>query len=351
VAPGTTHDAQRADARLRSRAAPGIHDPDPKHATDPSTDPDAVRWGILSTARINRKLLAGAREAAGVEVVAVGSRDRARGEAFAAEHGIGRVHGSYEDLLADDDVEAVYAPLPNSLHVPWSIKALEAGKHVLCEKPLTRRAADAEQAFDAAGRAGRLLMEAFMWRYHAQTDALVRLAREIAPLRVVRAAFGFPLPADPANVRWQGALEGGSLMDVGCYCVSALRLLAGEPERVAGEAVVGGAGVDTRFAGVLRFPGDVLGMFDCGFDVPPRGSIEVVGEGGTLVAEDPWHGLAPRLTRDGVAIPVEAVNPYRLELEDLSAAIREGREPRLGRADAVGQARAIEALYAARTQS
>ena len=186
-----------------------------------------------------------------------------------------------------------------------------------------------------------------MWRYHPQTEALVRLAREIAPLRVVRAAFGFPLPADPANVRLQGALDGGSLMDVGCYCVSALRLLAGEPEQVDGKAIAGGDRVDIRFAGVLRGAGDVLGTFDCAFDVPPRGGIEVVGEGGTLVAEDPWHGLAPRLTRDGEAVPVEAANPYRLELEDLSAAIREGREPRLGRADAVGQARVIEALYAA----
>jgi len=124
----------------------------------------AVRWGILSTARINDKLLAGAREADGVEVVAVGSRDRGRGEAFADRHGIGRVHGSYEALLADGDVEAVYIPLPNSLHVPWAVKALEAGKHVLCEKPLTRRPAEVEQAFDAADRAGRLLMEAFMWR-------------------------------------------------------------------------------------------------------------------------------------------------------------------------------------------
>ena len=309
------------------------------------TPVEAVRWGILSTARINQKLLAGAREAAGVDVVAVGSRDRARGEDFAAEHGIGRVHGSYEALLADDEVEAVYIPLPNSLHVPWSIKALEAGKHVLCEKPLTRRPAEAVAAFDAAERAGRLLMEAFMWRYHPQTDALVRLAGEIAPLRVVRAAFGFPLPADPANVRWQGELDGGALMDVGCYCVSALRLLGGEPERVSAEAV--GEDVDTRLAAVLRLPDGVLGTFDCGFDVPPRGVIEVVGEGGTLVAEDPWHGQAPRLTRDGEEVPVATANPYRLELEDFSAAIREGRAPRLGRDDAVGQARAIEALYAA----
>jgi D-xylose 1-dehydrogenase (NADP+, D-xylono-1,5-lactone-forming) len=312
------------------------------------TDSGAVRWGILSTARINQKLLAGAREAAGVEVVAVGSRDRERGEAFAAEHGIGRVHDSYEALLADDDVEAVYIPLPNSLHVPWSVRALGAGKHVLCEKPLTRRAADAEAAFDAAERAGRLLMEAFMWRYHPQTEALVRLAGEIAPLRIVRAAFGFPLPPeDRTNVRWLAELEGGALMDVGCYCVSALRLLAGEPERVRGEAVLAPTGVDARFAGVLRMPNDVLGMIDCGLDVPPRGGIYVVGEGGTLIAEDPWHGLAPRLWRDGEEVPVEAVNPYRLELEDLSSAIRDGRPPRLGRDDAVGQARTIEALYAA----
>jgi predicted dehydrogenase len=303
-----------------------------------------VRWGVLSTARINRKVLAGARLAANVDVVAVGSRDRERGAAFAAEHRIGRVHASYEDLLADDEVEAVYIPLPNSMHVPWSVRALEAGKHVLCEKPLTRRVADAEAAYDAAERAGRLLMEAFMWRYHPQTEALARHARELGPLRIVRAAFGFTVGDDPGNVRLQGALDGGSLMDVGCYCVSALRLLGGEPQDFAGVAV--GDEVDVRFAAVLRFPGDVIGQFDCGLDVPPRGGIYVVGEGGTLIAEDPWHGQTPRLTRDGEEIPVEAVNPYALELEDFSAAIRERRPPRLGREDAVGQARAIEMLYA-----
>jgi xylose dehydrogenase (NAD/NADP) len=316
------------------------------------TEAGAVRWGVVSTARINEKVLAGAREATGVDVVAVGSRDHARGEEFAARHGIARVHGSYMELLADPDVEAVYIPLPNVMHVPWSVAALEAGKHVLCEKPLTRRAAEAEAAFDAAERAGRVLMEGFMWRYHHQTRELARLAAEIAPLRVIRAAFGFALPpADGGNVRLQAGLDGGALMDVGCYCVSALRLLGGEPERVSGEAVER-AGVDGRFAGVLRFAGDVLGMFDCGFDVPPRGAIEVVGEAGTLTAHDPWHGLAPRLTlaRPGEApeeIPVQAANPYALELEDVSAAIRDGAAPRLGRDDAVGQARTIEALYEA----
>jgi D-xylose 1-dehydrogenase (NADP+, D-xylono-1,5-lactone-forming) len=316
----------------------------------------AVRWGVVSTARINRKLLRGARAADGVEVVAVGSRDPERGKAFAKEHGIERVHGSYEALLEDPDVEAVYIPLPNSLHVPWTVRALEAGKHVLCEKPLSRRAADVEAAFDAADRAGRLLMEAFMWRYHPQTEALERLAREIAPLRVVRAAFGFPLPpGDTGNVRWLADLEGGALMDVGCYCVSALRLLCGgEPERVAGQSVAAPTGVDVRFAGALRFPGDVLGTFDCGFDVPPRGVIEMVGEGGTVVSEDPWHGVSPRLTLtrpDGSAepVPVTAADPYQLEIEDVSAAIRTDGDPRLGRDDAIGQARTIEALYASVT--
>jgi predicted dehydrogenase len=306
----------------------------------------AVRWGVLSTARINRKVLAGARAADGVEVIAVGSRDRERGEAFAAEHGIDRVHGSYEDLLADPEVEAVYIPLPNAMHVPWSVQALGAGKHVLVEKPLSRSGAEAEAAFDAAAKADRLLVEGFMWRYHPQTEALVRLAGEIGPLRVVRAAFGFPLGDDPGNVRLQSELDGGALMDVGCYCVSALRLLCGEPERARGEQILAGDGVDGRFAGTLRFPGGVLGTFDCGFDVPPRGVIEMVGEGGTVVSEDPWHGTEPRLLRDGEPVEVEQADPYRLELEDVSRAVRGGPAPRLGREDAVAQARVIEALYA-----
>jgi predicted dehydrogenase len=171
--------------------------------------------------------------------------------------------------------------------------------------------------------------------------------------RVVRATFSFTL-GPGANVRWEAALDGGALMDVGAYCVSALRLLCGEPERATGEAVAGGDGVDSRYAGVLRFPGDVLGMFDCGFDLPRRSGIEVIGDAGVLLSEDPWHGASPLLilARDGEppeTVQVAAADPYLLELEDLSRAIREGTEPRLGRADAVGQARALEALLAAAT--
>ena len=160
---------------------------------------EPLRVGILSTAKIADAILTGARLAAGAEVVAVASRDGGRADAYAAEKGIPRAHGSYEALLADEDVEAVYVPLPNSMHLPWAVKALEAGKHVLCEKPLSRRAADVEAAFDAAERAGRILMEAFMWRYHPATETVVSLVGEgaVGELRVVRAAFGFTL--DPGG--------------------------------------------------------------------------------------------------------------------------------------------------------
>ena len=238
--------------------------------------------------------------------------------------------------------------------MPWSIAALEAGKHVLCEKPLARDPAQVELAFDAAERAGRVLMEAFMWRFHPQTDELVRLVREgaVGDVRYVHAAFAFG-GIGGENVRLQAALEGGALMDVGCYCVSALRLLCGEPERVSGEQVTGGDGVDIRFAGVpalrrrrardLRLrhgrppppghPDRRLGGLD------PRAAA-VADVGGP---EDPRSSAtrSRRSSRPGVD-PVRA--PSWTSWPPRSPS---GREPRLGRAESVGQARTIEALYRA----
>jgi xylose dehydrogenase (NAD/NADP) len=310
-----------------------------------------IRWGILSTARIAQRIVEGARLSESAKIVAVGSRDPTRAQAYAAEHGIERVHGSYEDLLADPEVDAVYIPLPNSMHVPWTITALEAGKHVLCEKPLSRDPAQVELAFDAAERAGRVLMEAFMWRFHPQTDELVRLVRSgaVGDLRLVRTAFGFG-GIHPDNVRLQSLLEGGALMDVGCYCVSALRLLCGEPERVSGEQVLGGDGrVDIRFAGTLRFAGDVVATFDCGMDVHRRHSIEVVGSEGTILVPSPWQtplGSEILVTRDEIErIVPETVDPYARELDEVAAAIAEGRSARLSRDESLGQARVIAALY------
>ncbi len=310
-----------------------------------------VKWGIVSTARINRLFIGGAQASPEVEIVAVGSRDRDRAEQFAAEHGIERAHGSYEELLADPEVEVVYIPLPNSDHVPWSIRALEAGKHVLCEKPLSRHRADAERAFDVAAREGLQLMEAFMYRHHPQTRRLVELVADgaVGRLRAIRAAFSF-FALDPSDVRLSTELDGGALMDVGCYCVSGARLIArSEPERVSAEQALGGDGVDVAFAATMRFPGDVLAQFDAGLALASRDELEVVGEEGSLFLDDPWHCRHPVIELHGSGgverIEVDAADSYRLEAENMSAAIRGEAVPLLGRDDAVGQAAAIEALY------
>jgi D-xylose 1-dehydrogenase (NADP+, D-xylono-1,5-lactone-forming) len=309
----------------------------------------SVRVGILSTAHINRLVLAGAREAQGADVAAVASRDRTRAEAYAREHAIPRAYGSYEELLADPDLDAVYISLPNSLHVDWSIRALEAGKHVLCEKPLTRHPDAAERAFDVAERANRILAEAFMYRHNPQTARLRQLVEDgaIGALRVVRSAFSFTITGS-ANIRLAADLDGGALMDVGCYCVSGSRLVAGEPERVYGVSRDEG-GVDVAFAATMSFPNEVVAQFDCGLRLPMRDELELVGEEGSIFLDDPWHCRTPviGLRRGGAVeeIRLEPVDSYRLELENLAAAIRGEAEPLLGREDAVAQARALESLY------
>jgi len=311
---------------------------------------EPVRWGVISTARINRKMLAGASRSQRAEVLGVASRTQGAAEAYAAEHAIERAYGSYDALLADDDVEAVYISLPNSMHIEWSIRALQAGKHVLCEKPLSSHAGEVERAFEAAERSERMLMEAFMYRHSPQIKRLAALVEEgaIGRLRMVQASFGFHID-DLADVRLSRELEGGALADVGCYCVSAARLLCGEPERVQAEQVLGGAGVDVTFAGVLRFADDVLAHFDCGLLIDKSEELVALGEEGNLRLADPWHARAPgiELRRDGrtESIAVETADSYTLQLDNLSEAIRGEAVPLLGRADAVGQARAIGALH------
>jgi predicted dehydrogenase len=309
-----------------------------------------VVWGILSTADINRLIIPGAHQSGKVELVAVASRDRTRAEEYARRWEIPRAYGSYEELLADGEIEAVYISLPNSLHCEWSIRAVEAGKHVLCEKPMSRRAHDVEEAFDAAERAGRILSEAFMYRHNPQTKRLTQLVGEgaIGELRLVRSCFSYSL-YDVDNIRLRTDVEGGSLMDVGCYCVSGSRLLGGEPELVLGQQLVGPSGTDWVFTGTMRFPGDVFASFDCGTALPERDELEAIGTEGSLFLDDPWHADVPgiELRRDGVVehIELEPEDSYRLELENLSDAIRGEAEPLLGREDAIGNARAIEALF------
>jgi xylose dehydrogenase (NAD/NADP) len=308
----------------------------------------SLRWGLLSTANINRALL----DSGHGGIVAVASRSADRAEAYARENGIERAHGSYEALLADPEVDAIYNPLPNSMHAEWSIRALEAGKHVLCEKPLSRRPADVDRVFDVAEREGRVVAEAFMYRHNPQ----IARAREIVasgaigPLRVLRACFSYAHP-DPSDIRLFADLDGGGLMDVGCYCVNGTRTLAGaEPERVYAEQVIGGDGVDVRLVGTLRFPGGVLAAIDCGVSYAAHDELEAIGEDGSVFLDDPWHGrdTVVEVRRPGEPterIEVPWTSSYALEMEDLEAAARGEREPLLGRADALAQARTIAALY------
>ena len=311
---------------------------------------EAVKWGILSTAHINRLFIPGAHESSKADLIGVASRERMRAETYAREWGIARAYGSYEELLEDPDIEAVYISLPNTLHCEWSIRAVEAGKHVLCEKPLSRHPAEIEAAFDAAERAGRLLSEAFMYRHNPQTKRLKQLVDEgaVGELRLVRSTFSYSL-YDPENIRLRTDVEGGALMDVGCYCVSGSRLLGGEPESVYGQAFFGETGTDWVFAGELRFPGDVLALFDCGTALPERDELEAIGSEGALFLDDPWHCRRPviELRRGGEAeqIELEPVDSYRLELENFSDAIKGEGEPLLGREDALGQGHALEALH------
>ena len=310
---------------------------------------EPVRWGILSTASINGAVIPPLQASPESGVVAIASREQARADASAAEWGIPRAYGTYDALIDDPDVEAVYVSLPAALHVEWSIRALEAGKHVLCEKPFTREPAAAARAFDAADTAGRLLMEAFMYRHHPQTQRLGDLlaAGAVGDVRLIRATFCVPLPA--GVVQMSPELDGGSLLDVGCYCVSGSRLAGGEPTSVTAHQIIGPSGVDVRLAGTLVFPGDVIAQIDCAFDLPLQQSLEIVGAEGSLRVASPWSCERPaievRRGSETERIDVEDADRYRLQSDNFSRAVRGLEEPLLGREDALGQARTIAALY------
>ena len=251
---------------------------------------DAVKWGIISTADINRKVIPGAHASPKVDLVAVASRDQARAEAYAKEWEIERAYGWYEALLDDPEVEAVYISLPNTMHCEWSIRALEAGKHVLCEKPLSRHPDEVEAAFDAADRAGRLLSEAFMYRHNPQTKRSKELVDggAIGELRLVRSAFSYSLYDEdehpPAHRRRGRRADGRRLLQRQRLAPARRRARA-----VLGEAWFGPSGTDWVFAGMLRFPGNVLATFDCGTAMPNRDELEAIGSEGSLFLDDPWH--------------------------------------------------------------
>jgi predicted dehydrogenase len=303
-----------------------------------------VRLGLLSTARINGAILDARSDDAPFRVTAVGSREPERARAYADAHGIERAHGSYDELLADEELDAVYIALPNALHHEWTMHALDAGKHVLCEKPYTRRPELVEEANDEAERRGLVLAEAYMWRHSAQTRLLLDLLPQIGRVDAVQAAFFGILPRE-VDVRFVPELGGGALLDLGCYCVSAARLILGEPDRVHAERVLGRGGVDERFAGTLRF-GDAVATFACGF-TSRANRIDVYGADGVLSVPQSFVNPPGVVLLDGEEHRVDAGNHYRAELDDFCAAVRGEHAPLLGRDEMLGQARTLDALLQA----
>jgi D-xylose 1-dehydrogenase (NADP+, D-xylono-1,5-lactone-forming) len=315
-----------------------------------------MRWGVVSTAAINDLVLPGFARSERAELVAVASRDAERARRYAAAHGIQRAHGSYEELLADPEVDCLYISLPNGLHREWTRKALEAGKHVLCEKPLTITAAEAAGLFELAEERGLLLMEAFMYRHHPQTLRAVELVREgaIGEPAIVRSWFHFECEDPSTDVRYDADLGGGALRDVGCYCISFSNLLAGaSPDVVSGVARMSDSGVDQRFAGSLAYPDGALATFDCSIQAPLEFGLTVLGTAGELHIPTPWYPHEPPMkvliTRGGEVeeIATEGDDSYFLEIENFTAAASGDGEPRVTAAETLRTLDTIDRLVRA----
>ncbi|ADI13983.1 Gfo/Idh/MocA family protein [Truepera radiovictrix] len=321
---------------------------------------EKLRWGVLSTARIGLKSVVPAlQRARNGEVVALASRDEARAREAAGALGIPQAFGSYEALLASPEVDAVYIPLPNTLHKPWALASLAAGKHVLCEKPLGVTASACLEIGRAAASAGLAVMEAFMYRFHPRFRALQELlaAGTIGELRAICSAFSFRLD-NRQDIRWQAELGGGALYDVGCYCVNASRTLAGaEPVQVAAFASFEG-GVDGSLSGLLRFPGGVTASFDCALTAARRDVLELTGTEGTLRLEAPFSvgeaetTILERRTHRGKTTEervhtVAGANKFTLMAEAFAESALTGAPVPYPVSDAAANLRVIEALLRA----
>jgi predicted dehydrogenase len=326
--------------------------------TDTSIDPP-LRWGILSTAAIAANHVVPALQVAfGHEVVAVGSRDPARANAWAADHHIATAYGSYDDLLADPNVEAIYNPLPNHLHVDWSIAALEAGKHVLCEKPLGLDTADARRLADAAAdHPGLVVMEAFMYRFHPQWIAARELVRDgrIGELSTVQTFFSY-FNDDPSNVRNDATIGGGALLDIGCYPISQARFLfAREPERVLGLIARDSSfGTDRITSAVLDFGNGRSATFTVSTQLHGHQRAQIVGTTGRIEVDIPVNSPTDRPTKltvvtddgDTDVLAFGPVDQYGCQADAFGAAIRSGQPAPTPLQDAIANMTVIDAVFA-----
>ena len=317
--------------------------------------PPRLRWGILSTANIGRAALIPAiRASHNGTLAAVASRTPSTARDFAAANDIPAHYGSYDALLADPGIDAVYIPLPNSLHREWTIKAAEHGKHILCEKPLALTAAECHEMAAAATANGVTVMEAFMYRFHPQIGRVEALISDgaLGALRSIRSVFTFRL-TKPGNIRLDSALGGGALMDVGCYCVNVSRTLAGrEPVEVQAWATFGPTGVDLELAGSLRFEDGLVAQFDCALTMERREYVEVAGTDGSIELRAAFlpgttdtvaiqhRGRAPSIEH-----PVAGDDEYRLMVEHFADCALHHRPVRYPASEAAANLRVIEALY------
>lgn len=313
-----------------------------------------IGWGILGCARIARRgLIPGIQASQTGRLAAIASRDPVKAQAWAAEFGIPRAYGHYDELLADPEIQAVYIPLPNELHKPWTLQAAAAGKHVLCDKPLALSAVDAEEMVAGCRRCGVQLMEGFMWRHHPRTRQVLELIRSnaIGSVRLVRCSFSFSV--DPADWRLDPARGGGALWDLGCYGVNTCRLIGGgEPQSASAFAHWSPGGVDMSLAATLRFAGDVLGQIDCSFEEPYRCSFEVVGTTGMLQVPAAYlPGDSPQIVLqrgDQVeTIDVPAADQYADMADHFGAALLAGQPLAPPAEDGLNNMRALDRLRAA----
>ena len=292
---------------------------------------EVLRWGILSTARINRRLIPAMRSARRTKLVAVASRSQASADAYAAEWKIPRALGSYRALLDDPDIDAVYISLPNSLHADWAVRAAQAGKHVLCEKPLAQSVADCSRVQAATEAAGVVVAEAIMYLYHPLLHEARRLARSgaLGEVGFARGSFSFILER-PENVRWKPQLGGGALWDIGIYPVSFCQWILGEPDHVFAWQTLAGSGVDAATAGVLHFPGGQMAAFDCSFQQAFRTQVEVAGSKATLIIDRPFliRPDSRMIVRDDQDHEQQVgdvrPDPYQCEVEAIAAAVLDG---------------------------
>ena len=310
-----------------------------------------LRWGLLSTARINRAVIPPIRKSRRGELTAVSSRTEERVQGYAQVWDIPRTFDSYEAMLADPDIDIIYNPLPNSLHTEWTVKAVRAGKHVLCEKPMALTVTEVDQMIAAASETGKVIAEAFMYRHHPQTLKVKQLIQdgEIGDLRLVKGAFSFFLER-PGDVRVDPDLGGGSIWDVGCYPISYARYMVGaEPEEVFGWQVTGPTGTDDTFIGQMLFPGDIYAQFDCSFRVQHRTYMEIVGSKGTITIKRPFtpkqvESIELKRGDKTTKIIIRSGHLYAGEIEDMHDAILEGKSPRVSLQDSRGTVLTITSL-------